>query len=153
MLKIGDKAPSFKGLTQDNSEISSDDFDGKNILLFFYPKDNTPGCTKEACSLRDHYSDITDKNTVVIGVSADSVKRHQNFVEKYDLPFPLIADEDHSILEAYEAWGEKKNYGRTYMGIIRMTYLIGADGLIKHTWPKVKTAIHGEEVLAILNGE
>ena len=151
MLEAGSKAPGFSGITQSNETISLKDFAGKNVLLYFYPKDNTPGCTKQACSLRDHFKEITDRNTVIIGVSADSVKRHQNFIEKYDLPFYLIADEDHSVLEAYEAWGEKKNYGRTYMGIIRMSYLIGPDGIIKHTWPKVKTAEHGKEVLAILD--
>ena len=151
MLKVGDKAPAFSGVTQTGETISSTDFEDKNILLFFYPKDNTPGCTKEVCSLRDNHEAITAKDTVVIGVSADSVKKHQNFVDKYDLPFSLIADEDKVILNAFKAWGLKKMYGKEYEGIIRMTYLIGADGIIKHSWPKVKTAIHGEEVLEILS--
>ena len=151
MLETGSKAPAFSGVTQTGETISLSDFKGKKVLLYFYPKDNTPGCTKQACSLRDHKSDLDGQNTVVIGVSADSVKRHQNFVDKYDLNFHLIADEEKTILNAYEAWGEKKNYGRTYMGIIRMSYLIDEEGTIIHSWPKVKTAVHGKEVLEILS--
>lgn len=151
MLKAGDKAPEFTLLSDKDKEVSLNDLLGeKDIILYFYPKDNTPGCTKEACSFRDNIEMINAKDAVVLGVSPDSVKSHQNFINKQNLNFTLLSDPDHKVAEAYGAWGEKKMYGKTYMGIIRSTFIIGKDGIIKKVFEKVKTAIHAEEVLEIL---
>jgi peroxiredoxin Q/BCP len=119
-LKIGDKAPDFKGVDQNNNSISLSDFIGKKVILYFYPKANTPGCTAQACNLRDNYDDLLKKGFKIIGVSADSVQKQNNFASKYQLPFPLIADTEKEVLKLYGAWGEKKMYGRTFEGIIRM---------------------------------
>ena len=123
------------------------DFAGKKVVLFFYPKDNTPGCIKEVCSLRDVYSEIQDEGVVLLGVSADSLKSHDNFISKYNLPFVLLSDMDHSMSSSYYAWGEKERNGRTYMGMYRITYIVDELGKILKVWPKVKPANHGEEVL------
>jgi peroxiredoxin Q/BCP len=149
-LKVGDKAPAFKAATNGGGTVSLADLKGKQIVLYFYPKDDTPGCTKEACAFRDVYAQITKKGAVVLGVSVDPVKAHDKFVEKYKLPFTLLADVDHQIVEAYGVWGEKQFMGRKYMGTNRVTFLIGADGKIKAIWPKVKPEEHAAEVLAAL---
>ena len=150
MLNIGDQAPGFSGQNQDEETIALSDFSGKNVVLYFYPRDNTPGCTKEACSFRDNLEALADNNTVVVGVSADSAASHKRFADKYELNFHLLADPDKETIAAYQAWGEKKMYGKTKEGILRITYVIGPDGVIKATFPKVKTATHAEEILAVL---
>ncbi len=151
-LQAGAKAPAFEGVIQDGSTIKLSDFAGKRVALYFYPRDNTPGCTKQACNLRDNYSSLTEAGIQVIGVSGDSAKSHIKFIGKYDLPFPLIADTDKVIMTAYGVWGEKKLYGRLYMGTKRMTFLIGEDGTIQKIVKKPKTADHTAEVLAGFTG-
>jgi len=151
MLKPGDKAPNFTLLSDKNEQVSLTDFiDKSDVVLYFYPKDNTSGCTKEACSFRDNLVTIETKNAVVIGVSPDSAKSHQNFKNKHNLNFVLLSDPEHKVAEAYGAWGEKNMYGRKYWGILRSTFIIGKDGIIKHVFKKVKTAVHGEEALFYL---
>lgn len=149
-LKIGDKAPDFSLLGDDGKEHSLKDFKGKKIVLFFYPKDDTSGCTKEACSFRDNTSLIKKKGAVVLGVSGDSVESHKKFVSKYDLNFVLLSNEDKSVLDAYGVWKEKSMYGRTFMGIERTTFIIDEQGEISHIFPKVKVDGHTEEVLNAL---
>lgn len=150
-LQPGDKAPDFSLPASTGETISLSDFRGdKRVVLYFYPKDNTSGCTKEACSFRDHLPAIADKDTVVLGVSPDSLKSHDKFITKHELNFPLLSDEDHSVAEAYGAWGEKKMYGKTYMGIIRKTFVIDKDGNIEQAFHKVKADGHGEEILNVL---
>ncbi len=151
MLAAGDKAPDFKLLSDKNEPVSLSDYLGKSdVVLYFYPKDNTSGCIKEACSFRDNLETIKTKNAVVLGVSPDTVKSHQNFINKQNINFTLLSDPDHEVAETYGAWGEKNMYGRKYMGIIRSTFIIGNDGIIKHVFKKVRTAIHGEEVIGVL---
>lgn len=148
MLQAGDKAPDFTLKTDKDETIRLSDYKDKStVVLYFYPKDNTSGCTKEACSFRDHFQDIQRKDTVVLGVSPDSIKSHQNFITKHDLNFTLLSDPEHEVAELYGAWGEKKMYGRTYFGIIRSTFIIGRDGLIKKAYYKVKVNGHVEDVL------
>ena len=149
-LKEGDKAPDFSAPTNGGGTISLGELKGKNVILYFYPKDDTPGCTKEACAFRDDFAAFKKKGAVILGVSADSVKAHDKFVKKFELPFPLLADEDKKIVEAYGVWGQKSFMGRKYMGIHRVTFLIGPDGNIRKIWPKVKPEEHAEEVLAAL---
>jgi peroxiredoxin Q/BCP len=149
-LKEGDKAPAFSAPTNGGGQLSLAELKGKNVILYFYPKDDTPGCTKEACAFRDHFADFKKKGAVVLGVSVDPVKSHDKFVEKFKLPFPLLADEEKKIVEAYGVWGQKSFMGRKYMGIHRVTFLIGPDGKIRKIWPKVKPEEHAEEVLAAL---
>ncbi len=149
-LKEGDSAPDFQGIDQDGNPISLSDFKGKKLVLYFYPKDNTPGCTAEACNLRDHYMELTSRGYEVVGVSPDSPRRHQNFINKYGLPFRLIADEDHRIAQAYGVWGEKKMYGRTYQGIYRTTFVIDENGTIVAVFPKVDVKHHAEQILGAL---
>ena len=146
-LKEGDIAPGFSLPASNGETISLNDFAGKKVVLFFYPKDNTPGCIKEVCSLRDVYSEIQGEGVVVLGISADSLKSHDNFISKYNLPFVLLSDVDHSMSSSYYAWGEKERNGRTYMGMYRITYIVDELGKILKVWPKVKPANHGEEVL------
>ncbi len=148
-LKTGDKAPPFSSKDQNGKEISLDNLKGKKIILYFYPKDNTPGCTAEACSLRDGYDDLLSKGFVVVGVSPDSEKSHQNFSKKHDLPFHLVADTEHKMLKDYGAWGEKKMYGKTYEGVLRTTFVISEDGTIEHVIPKVDTKNHAEQIMAL----
>ncbi|WP_291910865.1 thioredoxin-dependent thiol peroxidase [Chitinophaga sp. CB10] len=148
-LKEGDKAPVFKGKDQHGKTVSLTDFKGKRVVLYFYPKDMTPGCTAQACNLRDNYNDLLKKGYVVIGVSTDSEQSHQKFIEKYDLPFTLLADEDHKIVNQYGVWGEKQMMGRTYDGIHRTTFLINGDGVIDHIIKKPDTKNHTEEILEI----
>ena len=144
---IGKKAPAFSGIDQNGNIIALKDFKGKKVVLYFYPKDDTPGCTAQACNLRDNHSELLKKGIMVIGVSADSVKKHKKFEEKYELPFTLLADEDHKIVEAYGVWGEKKFMGRTYLGITRTTYLINENGTLIAIIEKPDTKNHTEEVM------
>jgi len=149
-LKEGDNAPDFSAETSGGGMTSLADLKGRNVILYFYPRDDTPGCTKEACAFRDHFADFKRKGAVVLGVSPDPVKSHDKFVDKFKLPFPLLADEEKKIVEAYGVWGEKSFMGRKYLGTHRITFLIGPDGRIKNIWPKVKPEEHAEEVLAAL---
>jgi peroxiredoxin Q/BCP len=146
-IKAGSKAPAFTGVDQNGNSISLKDYKGKKVVLYFYPKDDTPGCTAQACNLRDNHSDLLKKGFVVIGVSVDSVKKHKKFEEKYELPFSLIADEDKKIVEAYGVWGEKKFMGKTYMGTSRTTFLIDENGKIKAVIEKPDTKNHAAEVM------
>jgi thioredoxin-dependent peroxiredoxin len=149
-LKEGDVAPDFSAATSGGGRISLADFKGRNVVLYFYPKDDTPGCTREACGFRDGFSGFKQLGAVVLGVSTDPVKSHDKFTEKFKLPFPLLADEDRKIVEAYGVWGEKSFMGRKYLGTHRVTFLIGGDGRIKKIWPQVKPDAHAAEVLAAL---
>ena len=149
-LKAGDVAPKFSVATNDGGKISLADYLGQNVILYFYPKDDTPGCTKEACAFRYHFAGFKKKGAVVLGVSPDSVKKHDKFVEKFKLPFTLLADEDKKVVNDYGVWGEKTFMGRKYLGVYRVTFLIGPDGRIKKIWPNVKPDEHAAEVLAAL---
>jgi peroxiredoxin Q/BCP len=150
MLKVGDRAPSFTAADQSGKTIRLSDFKGSKVVLYFYPKDMTPGCTVEACALRDNLEAIKKKGAVVLGVSKDNVTSHKKFSEKYSLPFSLLADESGEIVKAYGAWGEKSMYGKKYMGVFRVSYIIGSDGRVAAVFPKVKPASHADEVLASL---
>lgn len=147
MLKIGDIAPDFEAVIQDGSKLKLSDYQGKKVVLYFYPKDNTPGCTAEACNLRDNYKLLIEDGYAVIGVSADSEKSHQKFISKYDLPFPLIADTEKKIITVYDVWGPKKFMGREYEGILRSTFVISMEGIIEEIITKVKTKAHAEQIL------
>jgi len=149
-LKEGDKAPDFTGLTTEGGQASLSDFKGKSVVLYFYPRDDTPGCTKEACAFRDEFAAFKHKGAVVFGVSTDSPKSHAKFAGKYKLPFTLLADEDKKIVQAYGVWGQKSFLGRNYMGTHRVTFLIGPEGTIRKIWTSVKPAEHAKEVLASL---
>ena len=149
-LKEGDKAPDFSAVTNGGGSVSLNDFRGRNVVLYFYPRDDTPGCNREACGFRDHFSALTRKGAVVLGVSTDAVKAHDKFVEKFKLPFLLLADEDKKLVQAYGVWGQKSFLGKKYMGTHRVTFLIDPQGRIKKIWPKVKPKQHAEEVLAAL---
>ena len=149
-LKEGDAAPAFTALTNGGRSVSLADYMGRHVVLYFYPKDDTPGCTKEACAFRDDHKKLTAKGAVVLGVSTDSIKSHDKFVEKFQLPFTLLSDDSKTIVEAYGVWGPKSFMGRKYMGTHRVTFLIGPDGRIKKIWPTVKPAEHVGEVLAAL---
>nr|AYM52315.1 ahpC/TSA family protein [Hyalangium minutum] len=149
---VGSKAPDFQLADQTGKTVSLAQFAGKNVVLYFYPKDDTPGCTVEACNFRDEHSALEKAGAVVLGVSPDTTKSHEKFANKFSLQFPLLADTEHKVADAYGAWGEKVNYGRTYMGIIRSTVLIDGEGKVKHVWPKVKVNGHVSEVLSVLTG-
>jgi peroxiredoxin Q/BCP len=149
-LQEGDPAPDFTAATQDGTEVSLSDFRGRPVVLYFYPRDNTPGCTTEACGFRDHWAELEAAGAVVLGVSTDSVRRHANFARKYELPFRLVADPEHEVVRAYGVEGEKRFMGRTSVGTYRVTFLIGPDGRIRRIWPKVKVKEHAAEVLAAL---
>ena len=146
-LKIGDKAPLIKGIDQDGNPVSLKDFSGKKVILFFYPKDNTSGCTAEACNLRDNYELLLKKGFAILGVSADDEKSHKNFIAKNVLPFALLTDKEKIIIKDYGVWGKKKLYGREYEGINRMTFVISEDGLIEKIISKVDTKNHTEQIL------
>ncbi|TGA96482.1 thioredoxin-dependent thiol peroxidase [Sporolactobacillus shoreae] len=146
MLEAGIAAPGFTLKSTEGRDVTLSDFQGKNVVLYFYPKDMTPGCTTEACDFRDQNSLFEELNTVVIGISPDPIEKHQKFTEKHQLPFTLLADTDHSVAELYGSWQLKKNYGREYMGIVRSTFVIGKDGKISRVWPKVKVNGHVEEI-------
>jgi thioredoxin-dependent peroxiredoxin len=150
MLNVGEKAPEFKINDEQGNPIALSDFKGKKVVLYFYPKDDTPGCTTEACGLRDVYDDILTLGAVVLGVSRDSENSHTRFKDKFGLPFHLLADEDNQVCEPYGAWGEKSMYGKKYMGINRITYIIDENGKIANVWPKVKPEEHAEQVLKAL---
>ena len=150
--KEGDQAPDFSLPSSTGETVALKDLAGKKVVLYFYPKDDTPGCTKEACGFRDANVDLQQAGAVVLGVSADSLKSHAKFVGKYDLNFPLLSDEEKTVANAYGAWGEKNRYGRTYMGMNRMTFLIDEHGNLKKIWPKVKAEGHAAEVLEALKG-
>jgi peroxiredoxin Q/BCP len=150
-LKEGTKAPDFKSKNQDGKDVSLEDYIGKKIIMFFYPKDNTPGCTAEACNLRDNYSSWIERGFEVIGISPDSEKSHLNFIEKHTLPYTLIADTDKEILKKYGAWGLKKMYGKEYEGVLRTTYVIDEKGFILKVLNKVKTKDHTNQILEELN--
>ncbi|MFL7891009.1 MAG: thioredoxin-dependent thiol peroxidase [Anaerolineales bacterium] len=149
-LSIGDKAPDFTLPDQDGVNHTLSDYQGSPLVLYFYPKDNTSGCTKEACGFRDDYSAYQQAGVKVLGVSPDSSKSHTNFIAKYELPFTLLSDPDHQVLSLYGAWGLKKMYGREYEGVLRTTYLIGSDGKVAKIYKKVKPATHSAEILADL---
>lgn len=146
-LTEGDKSPDFTGLNENGESVSLSDFKGQKLVLFFYPKDNTPTCTEEACNLRDNYSLLKKKGYAILGVSADSQRKHQNFIKKFDLPFPLLADVDQTILNAYGVWGEKQMFGKKYMGIFRTTFVIDAEGQIEKIIRKVKAKDHTGQIL------
>lgn len=150
-MTIGDKLPDFLGLNQDGKEIHAADFKGRKLALYFYPKDLTSGCTAQACSLRDSYHDLLDNGYTVLGVSVDDDKKHRRFIEKHELPFDLIADTDHRLVEMFGVWAEKKLYGRTYMGTLRTTFIFDAEGTLTHIInPKeVKTATHASQILEL----
>jgi peroxiredoxin Q/BCP len=148
MLKEGDIAPDFVSTDQDGNSVKLSDYSGKRVALYFYPKDDTPGCTKEACSFRDADDIFNAKGIKILGVSTDDGKSHQKFISKYQLPFDLLADTDKQIVEAYGVWGEKSMYGKKYMGIFRKTFLIDGDGKIVKIFDKVNVAEHADEVLA-----
>ena len=150
-LKEGSKAPIFEGIDQNGKTIKLTDFTGKKVILYFYPKDNTPGCTAEACNLRDNYDSLIKKGFAVIGVSPDSEKSHKGFAGKYSLPFPLIADTSKKIMNDYGVWGEKKMYGKSYMGVIRTTFIIDEKGIIEKIIEKVDTAGHTEQIFKLYN--
>ena len=146
-LQIGDKAPNFKALDQDGNLHQLQDYQGKKLVVFFYPKANTPGCTAEACDLRDHYAEFTSKNYALLGVSADAAKAQSNFKNKYEFPFPLLADEDKAVIQAFGVWGPKKFMGKTYDGIHRTTFVIDEQGIIEKVISDVKTKAHAAQIL------
>jgi thioredoxin-dependent peroxiredoxin len=151
-LKVGQKAPDFTVMNDNGEKVKLSDFKGKKVVLYFYPKDDTPGCTKEACAFRDGISEMKKKGAVVLGVSADSVESHKKFKNKFDLNFPLLADTEKKIIEGYGVWKEKSMYGKKYMGIERTTFVIDEQGKISHIFPKVKVDQHYDEVLKALAG-
>lgn len=150
-LSVGDLAPAIEAVDQEGKRITLEEYRGKKLVLYFYPKDNTPGCTAESCDLRDHYKQFLEQGFDVIGVSADSEKSHQNFISKYQLPFRLISDTDKKVLQDYGAWGEKKMYGKAYMGILRKTFIIDEEGIIIKIIEKVKTKEHSTQIFTELS--
>jgi len=149
-LKIGDKAPDFHAVTQTGKPVSLKSFQGKKLALYFYPKDNTPGCTAEACNLRDNFQILRERGVDILGVSPDNGASHQKFIEKYVLPFGLIPDIEKKIIRDYGAWGKKKLYGKEYEGLIRTTFLIDEHGVVEHIFTKVDTKNHAQQILAVL---
>ncbi|KAB7704123.1 thioredoxin-dependent thiol peroxidase [Bacillus aerolatus] len=152
-ITIGETAPDFKLTANNGEEVRLSDYKGKNIVLYFYPKDMTPGCTTQACDFRDRHAQFSDTNTVILGVSIDPVARHEKFIEKYDLPFLLLADEEHEVCELYGVWKLKKNFGKEYMGIERSTFVIDPKGKLVKEWRKVKVKGHVEEALQFIKEE
>lgn len=150
MLKEGQKAPNFKLKNQNGEVISLDSFKGKNVVLYFYPKDNTSGCTKEACNFRDEFPKFSKLDAVILGVSPDSAESHKKFAAKYKLQFDLLSDEKKDVLGKYGVWQEKSLYGKNYMGVVRTTYIINKKGIIKKIFPKVKVDDHNKEVMEAL---
>lgn len=146
-LKVGDKAPDFEGINQRGDKVTLSDFAGKKLILYFYPKDNTPGCTAESCNLNENYDAWLEKGFDVLGVSPDSEKAHQKFIDKYGFKFNLIADTEKEILQAYDVWGEKNMYGRKYMGVFRTTFVINGNGVIDAIFEKVKTKDHTNQII------
>ena len=150
MLEKGTKAPEFTLFDKDGNEVSLSDFSGKKIVLYFYPKDNTPGCTRQACAFAESFEKFKELDTAVIGISKDSVSSHVKFAEKYSLPFVLLSDPEHKVIEAFGAWQEKKNYGKTYFGTVRSTFIIDENGIIEKVMPKVKPDTNAAEILEYL---
>ena len=150
MLTVGSQAPDFTLFDKDGNAVSLSQFLGKRVVLYFYPRDNTPGCTRQACAFAGAYKEFEAHNVVVIGISRDSVASHQKFAEKYELPFILLSDPDRVAIEAYGVWQEKKNYGKVSMGVVRSTYLIDAEGKIEAVMPKVKPDTNAAEILEML---
>ena len=150
MLKVGDKAPDFLLLDKDGKEVILSDFFGKRVVLYFYPKDNTPGCTRQACAFASLYGEFEKRNVAVIGISRDSVASHIKFAEKYNLPFILLSDPELKAIEPYGVWQEKKLYGKTSFGVVRATFIISPDGLVERVMPKVKPDTNAAEILEIL---
>jgi peroxiredoxin Q/BCP len=150
-LQVGDKAPAFEGKDQDGNTVKLSDFAGKNLILYFYPKDNTSACTKEACNLRDNYEYWLNQGYAVVGVSPDSAASHQKFIEKYDLPFPLLADTEKEVMGAYGTWGEKNMYGKIVTGVLRTTFVIDAEGTIIKIFKRPKNAEHTEQISKALD--
>ncbi len=148
-LKVGDKAPDFTVNDENGSPVSLSDYTGKKVVIYFYPKDNTPGCTMQACNIRDNYEEIKKRGIVILGVSADNEKKHQNFIRKFNLPFPLLADTDHQLLNSYGVWGPKKFMGRTFDGIHRTTFVLDENHTIVGIIEKPKTKDHTREILEI----
>lgn len=153
MLEAGMKAPAFTLADKDGNLVCLQDFLGKKVVLYFYPRDNTPGCTRQACAFKDAYQGFLDKDVVVIGISKDSVSSHQKFAEKYELPFLLLSDSERQAIEAYGVWQEKKLYGKVSFGVVRSTFVIGEDGTILKVFPKAKPDSNAGEILAYLEGE
>ena len=149
-LTVGKKAPKFKGLDQNGNAIQLADFEGQTLVIYFYPKDNTPGCTTQACDIRDNYNTLSKKKIAIIGVSCDDEKSHNKFINKFELPFPLIADTEQKMVSQFGVWVEKSMYGRNYMGIARTTFIINAEGNISHIIEKVDTKNHSAQILAAL---
>ena len=150
MIEVGTKAPDFTLQDKNGNPVSLSDFQGRKVVLYFYPKDNTPGCTRQACAFARVYEGFKSRDVVVIGISKDSVASHLKFAEKYDLPFVLLSDPDHAVIEQYGVWQEKKLYGKVSMGVVRSTYLINEEGIIEKAMPKVKPDTNAEEILAYL---
>lgn len=150
MPAVGDAAPDFSSPAADGETVSLRDYRGRWVLLYFYPKDDTPGCTKQACNLRDYFEVLQDEGVVVLGVSGDDAASHERFAAKYDLPFPLLADPDNKLLEAYGVWGRKNLYGRLFTGTKRTSFLIDPEGVVRHVFKRPRTGAHAEEVLARL---
>jgi peroxiredoxin Q/BCP len=146
-LQVGDKAPAFKAKDQNGNEVKLSNFKGEKVILYFYPKDNTPTCTTQACNLRDNYDVLLKKGYKVLGVSADNEKSHLKFIKKFNLPFPLLADTEHAIIEAYGVWGEKTLFGRNYMGVLRTTFVINEKGVIEEIIQKVESQRHSDQIL------
>lgn len=153
MLEAGIKAPDFTLMDQNGTQVKLSDYLGKRVVLYFYPRDNTPGCTRQACAFAQNYSAFQNQDVVVIGISKDSVASHQKFVQKYELPFILLSDPELQAIQAYDVWKEKKLYGKVSMGVVRTTYLIDAQGMIEKVMPKVKPDTNAAEILAYLAGE
>ncbi|WP_342082982.1 thioredoxin-dependent thiol peroxidase [Dyadobacter sp. OTU695] len=146
-LQVGDPAPAFSVKDQDGKEVKLSDLKGEKVVLYFYPKDNTPTCTNQACNIRDNYGSLLKKGYKVFGVSPDSEKSHQRFIKKHSLPFPLLADTEHKMVEAYGVWGEKTLFGRTYMGVLRTTFVINKKGIIEEIISKVESSKHTDQIL------
>ena len=149
-LKEGDIAPAFSLPASNGENVSLNDYKGKKVVIYFYPKDDTPGCTIEACNFRDDYSEITEAGAVILGVSKDDIKSHNKFINKFDLPFLLLSDESTEMISAYGAWVKKKMYGKEYYGVFRKTYLIDEEGKIQRIWPKVDVKTHSKEIIELI---
>lgn len=151
MLQVHTPSPDFTLPDASGKQISLHDFKGKKVVVYFYPKDNTPGCSKQACAFKDAYSAFQQANVIVIGISKDSQRSHQNFIQKYELPFLLLSDPQLEAIQAYDVWQEKKLYGKTYMGVVRATYIIDEDGMIEHVFEKADPTTNTQDVLALLS--
>ncbi|WP_062197004.1 thioredoxin-dependent thiol peroxidase [Massilibacterium senegalense] len=152
-VEVGKTAPDFSALASNGETVSLSDFKGKNVILYFYPKDMTPGCTTEACDFRDRYEEFNGLDVVILGVSTDPIERHKKFIEKHTLPFLLLSDEDHKVCELYDVWKLKKNFGKEYMGIERSTFVMNKEGIIMKEWRKVRVKDHVEQALTFIKEE